>query len=473
MSKIAKNTSYFTFALILQKVISFSYFAILASKLDPGNLGAYYTAISLVAIFSIFVDLGLTNVLTREVAKNREVAGKMLGAVMAIKIPLAIIFSLFLIIAVNVLGYSELTKNLVYILLVTMALDPFVSSFFAVSRGFQNLVFESVAVVVYQLIVLSFGLTALKFQLPLEVLAIGLSVATLFNFSYSLLLLKFKWRISLKPIYDKILLKHTIYITIPFALFAILQRLYMYLDSVLLSVLAGEEYVGLYQIAFKIIFALQFLPMAFVASLYPAFSRYWKEDKSKLEISFVRAINYLIIISIPISAGVIVLADKILVIFKPEYIEALNSLRLIMFALPFVFINFPIGSLLNACDKQKINTRNMAIALSLAIILNLILIPEFQTLGAAITVLITNIIMFILGISSIFNIIKYKINKNLIVFIKSFFSVLLMASFVYYFKDFINIFIIVPLAGIIYFVALLTVKGIQINDIKSVLNSFK
>ena len=76
---IAKNTSYFTFALILQKVISFTYFAILASHLPPEQLGKYYFAISFTVVVGILLDLGLGNVLMREVVYTQhiiEVAGR-------------------------------------------------------------------------------------------------------------------------------------------------------------------------------------------------------------------------------------------------------------------------------------------------------------------------------------------------------------------------------------------------------------
>jgi O-antigen/teichoic acid export membrane protein len=58
IASIAKNTSYFTAALILQKVVSFSYFTILARNLIPEDLGKFYFAISFTTIFAIFIDLG-------------------------------------------------------------------------------------------------------------------------------------------------------------------------------------------------------------------------------------------------------------------------------------------------------------------------------------------------------------------------------------------------------------------------------
>jgi O-antigen/teichoic acid export membrane protein len=472
ISNIAKNTSYFTFALILQKVISFTYFTLIARALGPEDLGKYYFAISFTTIFAIFIDLGLSNVLTREVAKSKERARELLGSVLAIKLPLAFASLLALVILINLMGYPELTKTLVYISAVSMVLDSFTLSFFAVARGFHNLLFESIASVVFQLIVLAIGLTALRLGLGLRSLAGALAAASVFNFLYSLSLVRFRWKIRIAPVFNKELVKLIIKIAVPFALFGIFQKVYTYLDTVLLSVLAGDKYVGLYQVAFKIIFALQFLPMAFVASVYPAFASYWVKNREQLVITFERAMSYLIIIALPISAGIIVLADKIILLFKEGFGGAVLPLRLIMVSLLFIFLNFPVGSLLNACDLQKTNTRNMGIALLISVVLNLILIPKWQAVGASITVIAANLAMFILGMYYVPKIIPYRLRKIMAVFLKSLLAAAAMALAVVYLKQFLNIFMAAAGGAVLYFVLLFSLGGFKKEDVVSIWRAF-
>ncbi len=481
INSIAKNTSFFTIALILQKIISFSYFAILASFLVPEDLGKYYLAISFTTIFAIIIDLGLANVLTREVAKilnseNSETSNKkasFLRTVLFIKIPLALLSVLAVLLLSNVLAYSDLVKQLIYVSLFSMVLDSFTLTFWSYIRGHHVLKYESFGVVIFQLIVFAFGLTVLKLNLGLVCLISVMALASIANFIFSATLVKVKFKTSILPFYELKLLKYIVSLSIPFALFAVLQRLYMYLDSVLLATLAGDKYVGLYQIAFKIIFALQFLPMAFMASLYPAFALYYKENKEQLSVSFERAINYLLIISVPISLGVFAIADKIILIFKPEYIEAVWPLKIVMLSLVFIFINFPIGAMLNACDRQKINTRNMALVLLFSVVINILLIPRYQALGASITVLVTNILMFILGIFVIPKIVKIRFAKLFSAFARVLISGLIMFLAVLFFKEKINIFINIAISAIIYTGVLFLMGGFRKEDIASVLKSLK
>lgn len=469
---IAKNTLYLTTALILQKVISFTYFIILARNLGPENLGKYYFAISLTTIFAIFIDMGMVNVLTREVAKSENRAKDLLGNILIIKLPLAFLSLIAVALIINVMGYPAITKYLVYLSSICMILDSFTLTFFGVIRGFHNLKFESIASIVFQVIVIIFGLSALYIGLGLFWIMGALVAASIFNFIYSGFVLWKKWKIKIIPRYDKDLIKFIIKLSIPFGLFAIFQRVYTYIDTIFLSIYVGDKYVGLYQVAFKIIFALQFLPMAFTAALYPAMSTYWLKNKEQLAISFERAMNYLIIISLPITFGVIFLADKIILIFKSEFVEAILPMQIIIASLLFIFINFPIGSLLNACDRQRINTINMGIVTVACILLNIILIPKFQAIGASITVLITNFLMFILGIYWVPKIIKYNPLLIMKTFLKSLIACCVMALLLLYLKSCINIFIVVIFGGIIYFIILFLLKGFRKEDIISVYNSF-
>ncbi len=470
---IAKNTSYLTLALIVQKVISFSYFTLLARYLGPADLGKYYFAISFTTIFAIFIDLGLANVIIREVAKEGSKAGKLLANILGLKLPLALLSLLAAVIIINISHPDPLVKILVYVSCISMVLDSFTSTFFAVVRGFHNLKYESIASIVFQLIVLTVGYSALLLGYGLIAAMAALALASLYNFFYSFWVTARRIKLKISLAWDKELLKEIARIAWPFAVYAIFQRFYTYSDSVLLAFFAGDEQVGLYQVAFKIIFALQFLPLAFTASLYPALSAYWQHNRSQLAVTFERALNYLAIISWPIIFGVVLLADKIVLLFKDGYSGAILPLRITIIALFFMFANFPIGSLLNACDRQRRNTWNMAIVAVVSILINLALIPRWQAVGASLAVLITNILMFFLGIAAINGIMPYSWRKNLIVFAKTILASALMGVLIFLGKEYLNVFLLIILGAVSYFFALYALGGFRRADITSVFKSFR
>ena len=469
---IARSTSYLTLALIIQKIISFSYFIILTRALGLEAMGQYYTAISFTTIFGIFIDLGLANILTREVAKAPEGASRWLGNVIGIKIPLALITFLVSLLMAQLLGYESLVWRLILVSAFSMVLDSFTTSFFAVLRGLHTLKYESLASIIFQVLVFIAGGAALYLNQGVLAAIFALVLASAFNFVFSFRAVRRELKTPWRPLFDRAAWRKIWQVSWPFGLFAIAQRLYLYLDSVLLSNLANFHEVGVYQIAFKIINALQFLPLAFVASLYPAMSAYWLNSRDQLAVSLERALSYLTIISLPIIAGVFALDQAILDIFKAGP-EALWPLRISILALFFIFVNYPIGSLLNACDRQKKNLLFISIVAFSSLVLNLFLIPRWGALGASITVLLTNSLMFILGIFEVNKIIKYHFKKNLIVLGKSLLAALVMALIVYLGKSYLSLPGAVILGGLTYFFGLYLVGGFSRADILSVKQSFK
>ncbi|HPY08415.1 MAG: flippase [Patescibacteria group bacterium] len=473
INNIAKNTSYLTAALILQKVISFSYFTLLARYLGPENLGNYYFALSFTTIFAIFIDLGVSNVIIREIAKNQEKAGRLLGNILTLKIPLAILSALAAVILINIFDYDPLVKTLVYISCFSMVLDSFTLSFYSTIRGFHNLKYESISSVVFQLIVLVFGYGALLMGGGLIAAMLALVLASLYNFIYSFWVTVKKIKVNVRLAFDKTLIKQIALITWPFALYAIFQRLYTYFDTVLISYFAGNEQVGLYQIAFKIVFALQFLPLAFTASLYPALSSYWQNNREQLAISFERALNYLTIISLPIIVGIYLLADKIILLFKAGYDGAILPLQIAIIALFFIFVNYPIGSLLNACDRQLRNTINIGIVALASIVLNFIFIPRLQAVGASIVMLISNGLLFFLGVLATKKIMPYRFSRNFKILIKTLIASALMGGLLFFTKDKLSLLILIPVSGLVYFYFLYLLGGFKKEDVFSIFKSFK
>jgi O-antigen/teichoic acid export membrane protein len=262
-------------------------------------------------------------------------------------------------------------------------------------------------------------------------------------------------------------------ITLPFALFAIFQRIYTYVDSVMLSSLSGDRSVGIYQVAFKIITALQFLPMAFAASLYPAFSTYWHKNREQLSITFERALNYLLIISVPISIGIFAVSDKVVALFSHGYTDAVLPLQVTIVSVVFVFLNFALGALLNACDRQSANTKIIAVAAVVCIGVNFYTIPRYGALGATIADTFTNTLIFVLG----WFYLPKEIHLNHAKIWKQAGKVLLggilMGILALVLKRFLNVFIVIALSGLLYFCLLYMMRVFHPEDIRSVMKSFK
>ena len=215
---LAKNTTYLTVAAVGQKLLAFVYFMIIARTVGVEWTGKYFFALSFTTIFSIFVDFGLNHVLIREIAKDRTKIPKYLNNIFSAKLFMASASVIVAVIIINLMGYDSLTLTLVYLALIVMVADSFHLTFYGVFRGIKTLKYEAIGIFVSELIIVSFGAFVLFTNPILPLLIIALLLGSLFHIIYSLALLKAKLDVLPKFELDRIFLKTTFIIAIPFAL---------------------------------------------------------------------------------------------------------------------------------------------------------------------------------------------------------------------------------------------------------------
>ncbi|TSC96311.1 MAG: Polysaccharide biosynthesis protein [Parcubacteria group bacterium Athens1014_10] len=471
--QITRNTTYVLIASTFQKVGAFIFFIILTRFLGVEEIGKYVFAMSFAGLFAILPDLGLSFALTREIARDENKGAFYFNTALSFKIIFSLLTYLVIFIAINLLGYSTETKILVYLSGLMVAIDGFNLSFTAIFRGLQKLKYEAWIIIIHQILVILFAGLALYLKMSLEMIIAAIVLTSVINFIYYVITLYKKTDLRIKFNFDKKILVFLLKISAPFALASIFSRIFWDIDKVFLSKMAGDQAVGFYGASYKLIFALQFIPLSLIAALFPAFSKYFINDKEKLSNTFEKAISYLMMIAIPITFGIIFLADKlILKIYGASYISSIIPLQILSSALLFMFLIFPLTTTLNACEKHKANMFNWAVAAIFCIALNLFLIPQYKEIGASIAFLSSNVFLFFLSLYRMEKIVAYRKKYLINVLLKTIFSALAMSTFIFYLKEIFSIFIIIPLAGLIYVILLFSTKTLKKEDLQSIKKSF-
>ncbi|MBT5338482.1 flippase [Candidatus Falkowbacteria bacterium] len=464
---VTKNTTYLTGSYIWQKILSFFYFVLIARFIGVEDLGKYTFALSYVTLFAVFVDIGLTQSLIREAAKRKEKAKEFISSVLGMKLIFSGLVYALVVVLVNLMGYPEVTKNLVYVAGIAMIFDQFTASFWGVFRGFQNLKYEAISIAINQVIIVAVGVVVIYLKLPLIYLMLPFICGSLFSLLFAGISVRKALKIDFSVMLSKEVLKFLFKIGIPFALIAIFSRVYGYIDSIMLSKLIGDKAVGWYSVAMKIPFALQFIPAALAAAIFPAFSRYYLHDKKQLKFTFDRVMKFLVIIVVPISIGVALLARPIILFFYGnEYLPSVLPLQILMLGLIFVFLNFPLGSLLNGCDRQVANTVLVGITMVFNVIINIFIIPRYSFTGAAIAFLISHTFLFFISMVVARKIIPYSKFLLLKTIFQSFISVLVMAAVIYYLMAQLHFTILILVGGVVYITTMFITRGLTQKDIK-------
>jgi O-antigen/teichoic acid export membrane protein len=235
----------------------------------------------------------------------------------------------------------------------------------------------------------------------------------------------------------------------------------------LISKFLDTTAVGVYSVAYRFTYAFQFLPLAFVASLYPGMSAVVGKDAEALKRIFLKGMWYMGLACVPLVFGIWALAQDLVLLAGEEYLSAIPVLQILIFVLIPIFLDFPIGSLLNASDKQSTKTKIMGATMIINIVLNLLFIPNFGIIGAAYAAFVCLGFMFVAGLMCVPSLLPtFRFVELLKILIPIFLSGLVMLLFVLFFKSIFVWYLLVPIGALTYTLCLFVTGALRVSDLK-------
>ncbi len=472
--RIVKNTIIFTAALLVQKIIAFGNFLYLSSNLSPSVLGGYVWALSFTTMFGIISDLGLSYILIRDASKDQKDDEKYFQNVLGLKLPL---IAAALISCLAVLFATKSDPQVIALVLLSSALmvfDGFSIIFYSFLRAKQLLSYESLGVIGFQIISFAGAVIALMNGKNITGVMAALAFAGFVNCLYSGIVFRKNFKFKFRPRLEKNMVAYFFRLMPAFALSGIFVRIYNASDSVILGYMKGDAAVGLFSIPAKAVTAFQALiPGAFAATIYPSMANFYATSREKLVSLFEKSFNYLSLIAAPLAIGLYVVAEPVMQFIWPKYIGAVSTFQIMALALPFIFLAFPTGHLLRACDKQNINTVNRGIIMLLSVVLNLILVYYYGVFGAGITFLIVNIILLAADLVYVGKIIDYS-RKNIIWYnFKVLLASFLMAVSVLASLKYLAFYFAIVIGIIIFIIACWALKILNKKELSFLVESIK
>lgn len=196
---------------------------------------------------------------------------------------------------------------------------------------------------------------------------------------------------------------------------SLVTSIYSILDTSMLGFFSSNIQVGLYSAATKISHMTLSMLGAIGTVLLPRLSYLIKENKIDSFDSLVeKSLCIMTILSIPISTGLFLLAKPIILILSgSQYALAIIPMRIITPIVFFIAIGNILGTqLLPVLKKERIALLSYILGASTNIILNIIFIPQYGAIGAAIGTVCAE---FIVVFSQAFYLKHYIIKKVIII----------------------------------------------------------
>ncbi len=202
--------------------------------------------------------------------------------------------------------------------------------------------------------------------------------------------------INFKKKYELEIKKHLKPIFIIFG-FNLAVSIYASLDTVMLGFLSTERAVGLYASSMRIVKAVVTLINSFGSVLIPRIS-YYIEKKQKREFERVAklSLNCTLLLGLPSTVGLFILAPSVIALFGEEFLEAAVAMRIVVPLILIIGFSYFIGiQILYPHGQEKKVLVSAIVGAAMNFSLNLLLIPRYSYIGASIATLIAEIFVLI------------------------------------------------------------------------------
>ena len=465
IQRIVQNTSFLLIGNIFSYIIGFLTITYTARYLGAENFGILSLALAITGLFGVFMDLGLSSWMIREISKDKSLTNKYYSNIAVLKIIFSILTFFLIVLVVSTIGYPQTVTNTIYLITLSMIFTSFYGIFNSVFTAYEEMFYPSISIILNSILIFLGILITMYYQLSIIFFASWYIIASLVVLVYSIIIYSYKFHLPKFGI-DTGFWKSTIKEAWPFGVTTMLISIYYWIDSLILSIMVGNEAVGWYNAAYRLIFVLLFIPIVFNTVIFPVMSQFYSTSSDYLKISFEKYFKYITIIAIPIGVGTTLLANKIiLLIFGPAYANSIIVLQILVWSAVFIFMSGAFARLLEVSNKQLVLTKISAILVIVNIFLNILLIPIFSYVGASIVTVITELLSFLLCIIVVskmhYGLSRYELMSIMKIGAASIIMGLFIISF-----EYINLILLIVSAVIIYFITLYIFKIFDNNDLK-------
>lgn len=462
---VGKNILVLFVSQIASMGLGFFYLIISARYLGPELFGLLTFGLAFTGIFGLLLDLGLNNLAIRDVARDNSRANEYLSNITCIKLLAGVITFGLTAVAAHTLGYSGETIAVVYLLTLSTIFVAVTASCNAIFQSFEKMEYQSVGAILASLVLLTGAIFLVARGAAVIAFAAIYVIANALVLGYSFFICTHRFHLF-KPEVDLDFWWPTIRQALPFGLSGVFVTIYFWIDSLLLSLIQGNQAVGWYNAGYRLIFSLLFVSTVFSTAVFPAMSRFHVSARDSLEFMWKEFLRFMLILSIPVAVGTTLLAGRIIaLVFGEGYAPSVAVLQLLIWSLVLIFANATFVRLFESTNKQIVVTKITGLLVIVNVAINLVLIPKFSYVGASIAILITEfialVLFFFLAERELY---VHKKTELASIVLRIIGASAIMGLFIAYLQNLNLIFLIVS-ASLLYFVTLYIMKGIEKKDI--------
>lgn len=384
MSSLAKNTFYNIVYKCLNMLFPLVTTIYVSRILLPVGIGRVSSAQNIVQYFVIIAALGIPTYGIKKVAEcgsDKERRSKVFFELFVINSISTILCTLVYVLMVHNVTYFYDKKVLSLVVGVQLVANVINVDWFY--QGIEEYRFIMIRSFIVKVLALCSVLMFVKTQNDFIIYALISALSAVANYIFNIINIR-KYIIVRK---QQLLLGPHIKSVMYLLAATIAIEIYTLADTTMLNLMKGDEVVGYYTSAMKIVGIIRTLIAAICAVYLPKLSYYYANDEKEKFYSLAKnGINILLTFSIPAAVGLNLLAkDCVAIIFGNTFSGSIMVMQILSISIITVALsNFMGYQILVTAGKEKIVMISTVIAAVINIIMNYFLIIPYAHYGAAI-----------------------------------------------------------------------------------------
>lgn len=393
---IAKNIFWLSVSQVGSRFIRAGILIYAARILGAAEYGVFSYVLGLAGFFTIFADLGVSPLMTREVAGYPEKRAVYFSNAFWMKAALLFLTAGLIVFVAPKFSNLAAAALLIPFVAVLTIFDNFRDFVFAYFRGIEKMEIEGFLTVIMNAAIAAAGFAILYFSKT--------AGALLFSYIASVVVLSFAAfyfvKDDLKNVFknfDQEIFKKFFHDSWPLAFAGLFGVFMLNIDMVMLGWWRSPAEIGYYAASQRVVQILYTLPSILASAAFPALSRFiGQNDIEKARNLNERTMAVLYFVAFPLAIGGIVLGTPIIMLlFGVEYLPGVLTFQIFCATL---LINFPgaiLGNLILAHNQQRVLFKYLALGAFTNVFFDVLFIPRYGIAGSAVATFISQAIYFI------------------------------------------------------------------------------
>lgn len=415
MSSIGKNIGLSVFTFISRMISGSVVYIILARLMNLSDFGLLTFGITLAGLLTVAAEFGFSLMAQRDIPQERFDFKSYVFNVLLQKG----VFSMMALIG-GIVYLTQFYSGENIIIGILFAINAVITSynmyFFGVFRAKNMFEIESWLSSLYSISLILIVLIYFLFKLDVIFITSGLLFARILQLVFVSILgnLRFKLHFNFNKKIQIYLFKHSF----SFGVHYIIGVFYFTIDNQLIAYFCGNESLAIYQAIFRIVLILLSVNALLEGVFLPYLSAKFNTNYEGL-IRLASIINMLFIsVGLCVFVFFSLFASEIIsILYGDKYLASLSIV--LPLALIIIFRSFTCiySQLLTISEHQNLRVIVVAISLIVNVLLNFIVIPKYNFIGAAYVSLFTHLVLVILYVAFSFRIFRsFLISKKILVF---------------------------------------------------------